>query len=1565
MASKRATIAKLTAQMSANATQLARLDAERKRLARAGGNPAQLAKLDAQIAKSRDKQKSLADQLRAANDALADAREKIVVGTPPERMIATLDGGVPIVLLPVRLETRFFNNATELHIRIYPDQAHLNGHEPELTDAELRAGKWYWEQRWNAVNADVTREAWRALVKTFNARRASWIVRALTPTNLGDLGSATPPQFPEPATKSAAWTRAIQATVLPDRWVALGYQGATEVFRKWSAGVPDALAVSLTPDPADIAPPPPDNELPIDDGMRWTVEYENALAQGMAITVTDADLGANFKLANGLTRLVVFGVDWTLKPEQSASAFADLITAHQYSDGFEFLKQGTPTNNTGAVHSGLNENDDKLAELYDPGSPSAGGAEGSASQLLARALGLDTNSVALDRTPGAALNEQRIASNLFNVLWRGTLGYYLDEMLNVDGDAGDPNPLISDATLEQARDHVESFLFPNGPLPTVRLGKQPYGVLPVVAPNFEPAPNDSFSGRLFALLNKLRPFWERGLNAVPRVANANSRDSLDDILLRILQNTPLASTARFRRVIGSATAANTLGLKQYEEIQADILFQILGPHFGWNKPPRITEFVTDPRSYNLPVPWAQANGVSETEPLQPNYLASIAEILRGKLGNDARAVLTAQEDADTLLQALLALAAVEEMDYSAHKLVRLHHKNIGQVETSARAAGVHIAEMLFAEKVEPRPRAPMTQTAKVYSRTELAQVILPTVTNDLPLAIHITRAMRDPGALRQFEFVNLASFLASLDALQTVPSAQIARAFRGVLDCYSHRLDAWYTSLATRRLNEVRATRMVGLHIGGYGWVENLKPETQPDSLGYIHAPSIPQAITAAVLRSAHLSHQTGESNPGQTPFNIDLSSQRVRIALDVINGVAQGQPLAALLGYRFERDLRERDITLARFILPFRRLAPLRPNDEAIPAGQSVESIAARDVVDGVSLLDKWRNDGDAIFTQPLISSENPSQDDKEKIRAVLNRLADVLDAASDVLMAESVYQTVLGNYERANVATAALDRQERPVAPDVVRTPRTGKAYAQRVMVLLGNGGLLPGWTPCSDPRSRAEPRVNAWVGSLLGDPKRIRIAARVLQERTDSNPPDEIARLSATIDALDISPLSLVFAAAPGGQQKPSELEERLVMHFASRVPNGDEHTIIELLDTPPNDAPPGSIALGELRAILDWIRRWIGDRRAADARDLALAEELPSDGIDPTELETRATQLKTTLAQTISNLQAAKTAPALRAALQRAAALNTSNALPHTSLNDADAIVQLKSQAQEAREYLERVQTEIAQADAGIAGKTLGAFEMAQHHASSIKMIFSKAFPVLATFTPINASELSASLADQTALTNNDALAPIGWLRKMSLVRPGVEAMTSVLSGASLLGSPATGASTFSLMQLPHQPGQRWQALSFADGVTPTGDVAIFAHIHAKPDVTKSLAGFVCDEWIELILNATETTALSFHYDAPGARPPQLMILAVPPEPGMKTWNFQALLDTINETIALGQLRAVGPKELQVLAGGLLPALYLPNNFTKDVPNTDLFKLRVKHADAVIASGILGKEILKEG
>ncbi len=73
---------------------------------------------------------------------------------------------------------------------------------------------------------------------------------------------------------------------------------------------------------------------------------------------------------------------------------------------------------------------------------------------------------------------------------------------------------------------------------------------------------------------------------------------------------------------------------------------------------------------------------------------------------------------------------------------------------------------------------------------------------------------------------------------------------------------------------------------------------------GYIHAPSVNHAVTAAVLRNGYVANAT----PAQPDLlKVNLSSERVRRALGIIEGIRSGQSLAALLGYEFERGLHDR----------------------------------------------------------------------------------------------------------------------------------------------------------------------------------------------------------------------------------------------------------------------------------------------------------------------------------------------------------------------------------------------------------------------------------------------------------------------------------------------------------------------------------------------------------------------------------------------------------------------------------------------------------------------------------
>jgi hypothetical protein len=182
-----------------------------------------------------------------------------------------------------------------------------------------------------------------------------------------------------------------------------------------------------------------------------------------------------------------------------------------------------------------------------------------------------------------------------------------------------------------------------------------------------------------------------------------------------------------------------------------------------------------------------------------------------------------------------------------------------------------------------------------------------------------------------------------------------------------------------------------------------------------------------------------------------------------VVDGLREGQPLGALLGYRVERCLHDTFVdngrSMDRFIAPLRRVAPLIARSSGLTTAP-VDGIAANNVVDGVVLYRRWQEERSVVVAE--VTKAGLGTSDLAALSAILDDLGDAIDGLSDALTAESAYQLVRGNTSRTASTLTAIARGEAPPPElEVARTPRTGTSITHRLMLLMsGPNTNTNGW-------------------------------------------------------------------------------------------------------------------------------------------------------------------------------------------------------------------------------------------------------------------------------------------------------------------------------------------------------------------------------------------------------------------------------------------------------------------------------------------------------------------------
>jgi hypothetical protein len=1027
-------------------SQLAALDAEFADAGRTGDETA--------IASVLGKRAKAAQELTRARESLSAASDRLTAGirdsgifvgggaSAQEEPLEGVDEAVPIALLPVRLETRIRDG--HLLIRIFPDDAHVDDHEPLLDDGEYAAGRAYWSSQ--SAGGDAADGAWNLLASTVGVYRALWVRERTRPGADG--------KTPELTLRQTGTARAATARALPDVFVARIRTTTGQPIIAQGLPVLDEVDVGIEwgGDPAGLL----DENGVLQGGMAWLSDFTTAVNAGLAL---DVDLQG----ATAISDVTVVGVTVSLGAEDSAALLAELIADHRVSRGAGVVAPGTPTNNLSDSPSGVDFRPSPAT--LDPNDAPAPGQDSDAA-VLSSALGLPLE--ALAGLPGAEGKSVSGQGTMQRALFEATWGPYLRQF---------GVPAFQTPQLPAVYRHVTEYLRPGGPLPVLRLGKQPYGILPVQSPGAQLAENEPFLRWLTGFLPGLRPLWIAG--------GADAVHGLD-----ILGFEPASSRIRIRSAIGQYA---------YSALEATGVVQSGGTP-GIGGATLVAEL-----------------GLGDAIPMAArNFFADVTAPLRLPMAIDGETSFDirnpAPKDATSVLGLLLRNAAVQVVDIAANEqLITSHLFSEAALARPTTAVFTTLSDAAVTTNPEVSTSGPPTTAQKLAQTVTLADGTASTIgdwVGRLAGDIDLQARPIDLGLYTGTDAVR--AFSASLAELAALPVDQRALITGQVVDSASHRYDAWVTSLATRRLAALRATTTSGIQLGAWGYVDGFQAQglqevpdspgvyTDPRNRGWVLAPSIRHAAAAGVLRAAWHEHGAGS---GTSPFAVNLHSDRTRLALGLAQGMRQGQQLGTLLGYRIERSLHEafatRNAEADWLVFELRRLYPLRIRTLENAADDLADE---RLVVNGWTLADEELAQQGSVAAKlaPAIADAYASAAAADRpglVSAADGALADAiaeaigaLDAFADLNLSEALYQLDGSNFERAAAATDAIGRAAPPPdAYEVVGTPRSGTAIEQRLLLVLGTDVRPAGYADAT-PRALLAPRTDAFLAARLGSPASI---------------------------------------------------------------------------------------------------------------------------------------------------------------------------------------------------------------------------------------------------------------------------------------------------------------------------------------------------------------------------------------------------------------------------------------------------------------------------------------------
>ena len=1565
----------------------------------------------------------------------AAAREQIrtrLLGVQPDDLFNGLEANVPLVLLPVRLETSFaVDGSSLLHVRIFPDDVHIDGHDEELTATEAALGAAMW-----AGSADILafgetpptpppgpdlpdgrRARWVSLVRMLGGPRAAWVARATRPAqSAGGATAATP------ATKPQAYVRPAVARGLPDRWLVRAYTGGAVIGQAWTS--PVGVDLHMAPDPqatsaagatttgtgaegatgtgptslgttssgtassgtigtgtsagatsgvGSSASVTASSALPnVDPEMLWMVDYPAAVNVGMAV---DVPLPAG---TQSIDRVVAVGVRASTSPADSVTELAGLLTAHRYTDGLGFLPPGSQTSNTPAARSDLDRRADP-DQLWQQEFGQPAGV-GTAAAILSAALGLPSGIVDGSANSGDAGDAQ--AAAMQTALWSATWGYYLGQLI-------DPAALHG-VTVDGVRDHYREFVRGRGTMPTLRLGRQPYGVLPLLPLDrwVSDGASTTVDG-LARLLTRVRPLWQYGVG-LP--VTASEGPGFDQAFSAMMSTDAVGRSYQIRSALADRTFDPLIftgidtkpGNGVIDAMIGNLLTLGSNPLildvFGATAQPVRAPLVVDPTD---PTPDATVRaailGLAAANPtvalvdavfLKPRPQGP-ATVLHTLLRRSLLLEYAAAGIGLTRIGATTQGTPVTSTGITASPIAATPEHPLGpQPAGSARPAGPaeHIDLASRAGSADEVPVAtsgsaqpagtPPGNAAQSTGTGQPAGVAAPvpasmlfglspaaaggfTPVQSMPATL-TTPVHAVTGQLAVGEWLwrnptsepnqrrNLDQTLAAFDLLANVSATGLDLLLRETLDLATHRWTAWAESVATDKLARLRAAIPAGVTLGGWGIVERLTRR---------------QRVAANPSQSAGASRGPlwADERPGgfvHAPSTAQAGTAAVLRAAHLAHG-GESDPSCAI------------DLSSAPARAAQRLSAGIRSGQElGALLGYEMERHLLENSADPLiaplrAYAPRWLASGTFVEGNPQ-EIVSPS--------AVVDGLA-LADADPAV-----VAQAVLPTGPAATPLAAALSsglamlRSQQDALADLLTAEAihhvlTGNAdRAGAALSAAHRGGLPPDdYDVLRTPRSGAS--LTCRVGVLLpasgsalagGWPNSPRGAA-------DSScaawlasvlPAAAAVRVRVASAAGVVSAIALPATARLGPLDMILDRPEVVRTRIEVVLPSGT--TVLTGRDPA---WTPSTLGLDELLTVAADLREVLS-ARAMRSTDLLMAGAAAgaADERDAADLRVRLTAARSSLQQAAQAVVMAAgalgtAAATLAAAGQNAPSLATALSAARTALGAALAhgvVLQFDPAAAPA-DVLAVLGAATAELNRRLALPVPAAGASADELVGALRGLLGANQPAVPRLL-IDTGTAAVTVAGLAAGDNFVAAAPdlaADWVDDVAGVRARTGHLVAALQGCDALTVGAGLPDGWRIVE-PSGHQAAWTATLDAEtlaGLGPVATIVLRAAAGARLAAGSYAAGLIVDEWVEVVPFQTAATSVAYQAEAPVARAPQAILLGIAPNVSAG-WNADIVVDLALEALSMAGLRTVDA-ETGAWLGRMLPAILLPDGDASEV------------------------------